>query len=134
MKDILGILCDENNLKIAATERKKVNLEKSVEYNQVESYEKQGWEILRKNKTNVRMFMSKSPDVLFENRVWMIFYNLGFRRINKDRNFKLKYGSYSKQIDIFSMDDDNIFIVECKSSQSENPINARSTLDRKSVV
>jgi DNA sulfur modification protein DndB len=129
MKDILGILCDENNLKIAATERKKINLEKSVEYNQVESYEKQGWEILRKNKTKVKMYKPKSPDVLFENRVWMIFYNLGFRHMNKDRNFKLKYGSYTKQIDIFAMDNDNIFIVECKSSESLNPINARSTLE-----
>lgn len=130
MSDIIGVLCNEKkDLKRVASKRKKTNIEESVKYNQVEAYEKNGWEIIRKSETKVRMSRPKSPDVLFEDRVWMIFYNLGFSYMNKDRKCKLKYHRYTKQIDIFARDDDNIFIVECKSSESENIINARAALE-----
>lgn len=129
MSDILGTICDEKNLKSIASKKRKSNIEKSVDYNQVETYEKNGWEIVRKSKTKVRMSMPKPSDVLFEDRIWMIFYNLGFSYMNKDRKCKFKFHRYTKQIDVFARDDDNIFIVECKSSESENIINARAVLE-----
>ena len=42
-----------------------------------------------------------------------MFYKLGFTSMNRDRNFKLLFDVYSKQIDIFAVDENNIFIVEC---------------------
>lgn len=130
MAGIIGTLCsNETDLKRAAFERRKKYREVSVRHDQVESYQRDGWEVVRENKTKTRMRKAKSPDVLFEDRVWMIFYNLGFSCMNKDRNCKLKFNSLTKQIDVLARDEENIFIVECRSSQSEPRVNAREPLE-----
>lgn len=130
MSGIIGNLCSsEKELKEVAYKRKKEYLEVSIRHDQVETYEKNGWEVVRKNKTKTRMRKLKSPDVLFENRVWMVFYNLGFLCMNKDRNCRLKFNSYTKQIDVLARDKDNIFVMECRSSESEEVINARKVLE-----
>ncbi len=91
MSDIIGVLCHEKkDLKRVASKRKKTNIEESVKYNQVEAYKKNGWEIIRKSETKVRMSRPKSPDVLFEDRVWMIFYNLGFSYIEQRSEMQIE--------------------------------------------
>jgi len=130
MTGIIGDICeDEKTLKTAASKRRKRYVEESVDHAQVSSYEAGGWEVVRRSKTKTRMRKWKSPDVLFEDRVWMIFYNLRFGYMNKDRKCKLKFNGYTKQIDVLARDDDNIFVVECRSSETEEPINARSKLE-----
>lgn len=129
MSGILGDLCStEKDLKRVASKRRKEYHEESVRHDEVETFEKKGWKVVRKHKIKTRMKRPKSQDVLFEDCVWMIFYNLGFSRINKDRNCKLKFNGYEKQIDVLAKDEDNIFVVDCTSSKSEDPINARSKL------
>jgi DNA sulfur modification protein DndB len=130
MSGIIEELCtNEKELKRTASKRKKSYEEKTVEHSEVESYKQEGWEVLRIGKSKTRMKKTKPADILFEDRVWMIFYNLGFRDMNKDRKCKLEYAPYTKQIDVLSRDDDNVFIVECKSSESESPINAKVPLE-----
>jgi DNA sulfur modification protein DndB len=130
MAGIIGVLCsNKRDLKRAASKRKKEYIEESIQNEQVETYERKGWEIVRRTKTKTRIRKKKSLDELFENRLWMIFYNLGFLPMNRDRDVKLQVEPYSKKIDILAKDEDNIFVVECKSSTSEEPINARSALE-----
>ncbi len=130
MSSIIGEICSsEKGLKRTAYRRKKGNIEKSVQHGQVETCERNSWRVVRRSKTKTRLRKPKTPDVLFEDRVWMIFYNLGFSWMNKDRNFKLKFNGYTKQIDILAKDENNIFVVECKSSESDESINARSALE-----
>ena len=43
----------------------------------------------------------KAFDEIFENDVWMLFYNLGFKMMNKDRSFSIPYNkeeNLTKQI------------------------------------
>lgn len=130
MAGIIGVLCsNERDLKRAASKRKKEYIEESIQHEQVEIYKGKGWEVVGKNKTKTRMRKKKPRDELFEDRLWMIFYNLGFFHMNRDRDVKLQIEPYPKKIDVLAKDEDNIFVVECKSSTSEGPINARSALE-----
>jgi len=130
MAGILGTFCtSEKDLKKATSERRKRYRELSVLNDQIERFEQDGWETTRRGKTTTRVRKLKDPDVLFEDRVWMIFYGLGFARMNKDQNCKLQFNTLTKQIDVLTIEEDNIFIVECKSSQAEAPVPARDALE-----
>lgn len=130
MSGILGTLChNKKDLKRSAYKRRSEYIEKSVKHAEVKMYEMQGWKVVRENINTTRIRQSKPPDVLFEDRVWMIFYNLGFWDMNESRKCKLKFNSYTKQIDVLARDNDNIFIVDCMSSQEEGIINAKNKLE-----
>lgn len=61
----------------------------------------------------------KTFDEIFENDVWLLFYNLGFEKLNRDRNFYIPYSKdecLKQQIDVFAMDEETILIIECKAS------------------
>jgi len=130
MSGILGTLChNKKDLKRSAYKRRSKYIKKSVKHTEVKMYEMQGWKVVRENINTARIRKSKPPDVLFEDQVWMIFYNLGFWDMNKSRKCKLKFNSYTKQIDVLARDHDNIFIVDCMSSQEEGIINAKDKLE-----
>jgi len=63
----------------------------------------------------------KPYDELFEDKVWLLFANLGFTNMNVDRSFKMQYDfqnpDITQQIDIFAADDETVLIVECKAAQ-----------------
>lgn len=130
MAGIIGILCEsEQDLRKVAIERRKEYHEISVQNHEVQTYEMEGWQVVRVGKGKTRIRKPKKQDALFEDKIWMIFYNLGFSYLNKDRNCKLKFNSLTKQIDVIARDESNIFIVECKSSESDNIVKARDALE-----
>ena len=103
----------------AAAERKKTEERMSkVKLKDVPAYEAQGWKKSKEsnNGKTFSMCKPKSPEDIFENYVWSVFYKMGFTRMNKDNSFKVDFGGNSKQIDIFAMDDETCIFIECKSS------------------
>lgn len=94
-----------------------------VQLNEISNMESIGWEISKKSKATARLKKKKiiPQDEQFENKVWLLFYRLGFTTLNKGRNFKLTYSTngneLTQQIDVFAADDESILIVECKSSE-----------------
>ncbi|MFC7598018.1 DGQHR domain-containing protein [Terrabacter sp. GCM10028922] len=83
--------------------------------------EDDGWVVSDRLKRSVKMRRPKKHDVAFEDRVWAAFAKLQFTFLNKDRTFRLQYGSgpkESKQIDVFAADDEVVLVVECKSTES----------------
>lgn len=71
-----------------------------VELNQITSMEMAGWELVKKSKASARMRKKKDipQDARFENAVWLLFYKLGFKTLNKGRFFKLSYSSSGKEL------------------------------------
>jgi len=132
MSGIIGEICDtELKIKRVFTKRKKLWHEQSVSHGQVESLIQQGWESPKPMKTRTRLIKRKKGDELFEDRVWRIFYNLKFDHINRDRNLKLDFDhAYRpKQIDVIAKDEDNVFVVECRSTEADGTVNARTALE-----
>ena len=85
----------------------------------LDDYIQDGWVVATSLKRLIKVNRPKSHDRAFEDRVWAVMAKLNFTILNKDRNFKLSYGTgknESKQIDIFAADDEVVLIIECKSS------------------
>ncbi len=86
----------------------------------ISEYEDERWEIAKKNKKSCRMRRPKSHDVMLEDRTWVMLSKLGWRWMNKDRNFRLRHSKNAddkgKQVDVFAADDETAIIVECKSA------------------
>ncbi len=80
-----------------------------------------GWTIYRKNKISLRLAKQKPIDQAFEDEIWCLLYKIGFKNINRDRNFRIQIlsedKSPGKQIDIFAKDDETVLIVECKTAE-----------------
>ena len=129
MVGIIGALCsNEKDLKRAASKRRPQYYEESVHNDQVQAYEQDGWEVARQGKRTAKMRKPKPLDVLFEDRVWMMYYDLGFWHMNADRSCKLQLDTYTKQIDVLARDESNVFVVQCRSSEKAGPLNARGAL------
>lgn len=84
-------------------------------------YLEDGWTIYKKNKKSLRLAKKKPIEQAFEDEIWCLLYKIGFKNINKDRNFRIKIlsedKSPGKQIDIFAKDDETVLIVECKTAE-----------------
>lgn len=83
----------------------------------------EGWELVSEysNSKFVKVRKEKPFDEQFEDSIWLLFYQMGFFALNKDRNFKMSYDpnepDFTQQIDVFAVDDETIIIVECKSAK-----------------
>ena len=94
---------------------------KSIEHSLVEAYIKDGWEVEKELKTKTNIRRAKSHSKQFEDDIWCQFYELGYRNMNYDDQFFLPFTSNpedKKQIDVIAIDNETVFIVECKSSES----------------
>lgn len=94
----------------------------SIDHSRVEGYIKQGWEEYTKPlKTKTLLRKEKSHSKKFEDDVWCQFYELGFRKMNYDENLIIPFTKNledTKQIDVLAMNEETIFIIECKSSEN----------------
>lgn len=92
------------------------------EYELQEKRTSEGWIVDKELKSLVRMKKLKPIDERFEDEVWCLFANLGFSYMNRDRNFKITYGTpgsgTEKQIDVFASDEETVLLIECKCAVS----------------
>jgi DNA sulfur modification protein DndB len=99
------------------------NITKNVPPTELDSRLKEGWVVVKKYNNHVRVKKMKLSDELFENRVWKLFYNLGFKYMNKGRHFNMPYssdGKLTQQIDVFAADDETALFIECKMTDVPN--------------
>jgi DNA sulfur modification protein DndB len=115
-----GDLVQNTDLDKIARERKNKYEEIVVPQSEVKPYLQQKWEIKRQIKNKVILKKEKEPDELLENEVWLLFKDMGFKEMNKDRNFKIQAGSSPKQIDVYARDENNIFVIFCTTNSSIN--------------
>lgn len=111
--------CDEKTLSSKYKFRKKTHEECSVSFNEAEVLKTQGWIELVTLKTRVRLQKKKDVGTAFEDKIWTMFYDLGFRCLNRDEHLVIKWGEGEgdhKQVDVLAVGDDAIFVVECKGA------------------
>lgn len=114
------MLNDENALKIKFNARKTQFDTMKVLHSEVEAYENIGWIAGTPMKTKTPITRKKEHGRQFEDDIWCMFYNLGFRTLNADENLRIQWGDNEgedKQIDILAVGDDAIFVVECKAAE-----------------
>lgn len=77
--------------------------------------EKDGWELLRKNKASYRIVRDKPAAEQLEDELWCILAQMHFKEMSDGHLFKIKTGKETepRQIDIFAKDDETAIYVEC---------------------
>ncbi|MBE7065681.1 MAG: DGQHR domain-containing protein [Ruminococcaceae bacterium] len=104
--------------------RKNMYIESKERRVALQELEEEGWEYIKDyaDPKFIKVRQEKKHDEQFEDKVWLLLYQMGFSYLNKDRNFKMEYDfqdpDLTQQIDVFAADDETILIVECKSAES----------------
>jgi len=96
---------------------------KSIHPKLVGEHEEDGWTVDMKNKTSVRVKKPKPSADLLEDRVWTLFYRMGFTHLSEAHGAALILSpkdpkSPRNQIDVVAVDDELALAVECKSAVS----------------
>jgi len=118
----LNIVATEpRKLKREAAKRRKSYQEISCDKSAVEDHLNDGWEIDRELKSKTRLRKPWAHDQRLENRVWYLFYLLGYPEISSGRDFQVtikRKGAdpFPKQIDVLAKDDETVVVAECTSS------------------
>jgi DGQHR domain-containing protein len=80
-----------------------------------------GWTLGKKSRRSARVTKPKLPGVLLEDRVWTIFYAMGFQQLSGQGGAALATNAnvtppLTNQLDVLAMDDEVCLAIECKSS------------------
>lgn len=108
----------------AKNKRKNLFIEDKQRKVTLQELEEEGWEYVKDYADSkfVKVRKEKSYDEQFEDKVWLLFYQMGFTYLNKDRNFRISYdfrnSDFTQQIDVFAADEETVLIVECKAAES----------------
>lgn len=143
MTATLGDLVTGEELRVASTLRGKRVDEKMVTAASEkalrmkrEAEEHDGWSLAKVNKRSLRMQRAKPEDRQLEDDVWSLFYRMGFKEMNADRNFMVtgKGGTSRRQLDVFAKDDETVFIVECTHSKDGGAKSIKGLLDKVEAI
>lgn len=111
-------------LRKARTERGKTYVTEKIPNAALSDYESNGWELVSayKDGKHVKVRRSKTIGQLFENKVWMMLYSMGFKRMNRDSQFVIQYekddSAQTQQIDVLAVDEETALVVECKTASN----------------
>ncbi len=97
---------------------------RSIVLNELDDYIAEGWEEVSTSKYKAKIQKLKPEGVKFEDDIWCMFYNLGFRNLNYDENLVIQWGDNPEdrhQLDVVAVGDEAIFVVECKASINLKP-------------
>lgn len=123
---------DENVLGIKYKAKNTEFITWSVSLGEVDDYVDQGFEVISTSKRKARISKKKGHDEQFEDDIWCMFYKLGFRTLNTDRNLCIQWGpseNDTQQLDVVAVSGDAIFVVECKAAETPKSRNFKTTLN-----
>ena len=104
----------------------------TIDLNEYDDYMKNGWEVVTTLKRKMKIQREKDTGRRFEDEVWCMFYNLGFRTLNYDEHLEVPWGRGSgdhHQLDVVAVDDEAIFVVECKAADKSKNANFKKEID-----
>lgn len=123
-------------LKTAKNKRKNLYIEARERKVALEELEEEGWEYVKDYADSkfVKVRKEKPFYERFEDQIWLLFFQMGFKLLNRDANFKMNYDfnnpDFTQQIDVFAADDETILIVECKSSEDLNEVQFKKDIEK----
>ncbi len=116
------ISSDEAVLKRKYKARKSEYDERSIAINEIDDWEAEGWEVQSQGigKRKAKIQKKKPSGRFFEDNMWCLFYELGFRKLNTDEKLVIQWGDGEgdhQQIDVLAVNEEAIFVVECKAAE-----------------
>ena len=92
-KILAHITNDPVVLKRKYKSKKKEFDEISIEYNELDDYLNDGWEEINRLKKKIKLQRRKDIGRMFEDKMWCMFYDLGFTTLNTDEKLTIKWGN-----------------------------------------
>ena len=108
-----------------ASNRKKTEVEEKVSWDDIEPREDAGW-VVKKQYKNGTAIMTRRKDAqsLLVDRLWTIFYRMGFTMMNGSGSYEVVINTPffpgSKKIDIVAIDDETCLFIDCFASDQFN--------------
>ena len=105
---------------------------RTIDLNEVDDCESDGWEVIATLKRKVKIQREKDSGRKFEDDMWCLFYNLGFKTLNYDEHLEVQWGpgpGDHHQLDVVAVDEEAIFVVECKASDKPRNANFKKDID-----
>lgn len=119
-----GDLLSGDDLRRAATIRKRRVYRVSVPHSEVEACEARGFSRVATVKTRVRLERPKEDWKLLEDDIWLLLYRLGFSQLNSEGRFfilikrRLRPDEETRfEVDVIGLADENVFLIECATSE-----------------
>lgn len=100
--------------------------------NELDDYLSKGWEEVTRLKYKVKIQRLKPVGRRFEDDIWCMFYNLGFRHLNYDEKLEIQWGNNPEdkhQLDVVAIGEEAIFVVECKATENIKPASFKKDID-----
>jgi DGQHR domain-containing protein len=84
-------------------------------------YQESGWILHKELQSHVWVKKSKSADQILEDRLWCLFYRMGYPVLSGPK-FRINYkkldgSSGTKQIDVFAKDDETVVVLACRARE-----------------
>ena len=104
--------------------RKKLYISQKILSKDLPEYIDAGWEKAKdfKNPKYVGITKEKPVGDQFEDRIWMLFANMGFSALNAGKDFSMAYDfrddDQRERISVMAVDDETILIVSCHASEA----------------
>ena len=123
---------DESMLTKKFKAKKNPYFTQSILINELEDYVNEGWEEVSRTKYKAKIQKLKPAGVRFEDDIWCMFYNLGFRHLNYDEKLEIPWGENpgdKHQLDVVAIGEEAIFVVECKATENIKPASFKKDID-----
>jgi len=122
IQEIKEHMIDDESVLVKKFKAKKTQyITRSISLNELEDYLNEGWEEVSTSKCKAKIQKRKPAGVKFEDDIWCMFYNLGFRILNYDENLVIQWGNNPEdkhQLDVVAVGEEAIFVVECKATEN----------------
>lgn len=119
-----GLMISGKELSAEKNSRKKLYISQKILSKDLPEYIDAGWEKAKdfKNPKYVGITKEKPVGDQFEDRVWMLFANMGFSVLNVGKDFSMAYDfrddDQRERISVMAVDDETILIVSCHASET----------------
>lgn len=120
---IEGIALDEEYKERAKTHIEIKNIKKETLKSFLQSNSK--YEVIKENPKSVSVGIPKDKSVVFENKIWCLFYKMGFQKFNSSKKLEIPWADgdgCKKQMDVFCCDEETALIIECKSGYNSSSL------------
>ncbi|HTB04308.1 MAG TPA: DGQHR domain-containing protein [Bradyrhizobium sp.] len=119
---LLGPLVDQESLRATSRRRRDPFVYKKISSDEERHHLDQGWVVHKPTRTHTWMKKSKSPDARLEDRIWSLFFQMGYPVLSSEK-FRIQYKQSdgtlgSKWVDVFAKDDETAIIVECRARET----------------
>lgn len=133
--DILTQLISGKDIVTTRTSLNKTYITEKAKASDLPSLVDDGWEKAKDYKNPAYILVKKdlSSDVLFSNKLWVLFSSMGFTTMNGSKNFGISFDSTSSagihHFDVLAADEETVILVECKYSSFHVESNFQDELE-----